>query len=346
MFPSRRDFLSLLAVPILAQDKPTYSVDVNVVNVLVTVRDKHGEIASRLTRDAFRLEEEGRPQVIRYFAAQTELPLTLGLLVDTSGSMRRLIGTERSASRQFFRQVLREDQDMAFVIHFDREVELLEDLTSSRSALEKALDQLGSGDEPQLQRRGSGGGGPGGGGGWGGRRGGTAMFDSVLLASDELMKKQKGRKALLLLSDGDDRGSKVTLREAIDSAQRADTLVYAIRYHDEESRPMPAGGRMGGGGRRGGMGRMPPPGAGRPGGSDGKKILQQIARETGGGYFEVSKKHPLDQIYAQIQGELRSQYNLGYTSDKPSTTPEYRRLKVTTSDKSLVVQARDGYYTH
>ena len=293
------------------------------------------------------------PQTIRYFAAQTDLPLTLGLLVDTSGSMRRLISTERSASRQFFRQVLREDRDMAFVIHFDREVELLEDLTTSRSALEKALDQLGTNeDQPQLQRRQDGQRGPrggGGGGGWGGRRGGTALFDAVLLASDELMKKQKGRKAVLLLSDGDDRGSKVSLREAIDSAQRADTLVYAIRYHDDEQPGRPMGGFGGGGGRRGGMGRMPPPGrGGGPGGEnrpDGKKILQQIARETGGGYFEVSKKHPLDAIYTQIQDELRSQYNLGYTSDKPATTSEYRRLKVTTTDKSLVVQTRDGYYT-
>src|SRR5260370_6662717 len=136
---SRRDLL--LAIPSLlagthalrGDDKaPTFSTDVKVVNVLATVRDKQGNIVQNLKQDDFAITEDGRPQTIRYFSQQSDVPLTLGLLVDTSGSMRRLIDTEREASYRFFEQVLREDKDMAFIIHFDHDAELLRDLTSSR----------------------------------------------------------------------------------------------------------------------------------------------------------------------------------------------------------------------
>jgi VWFA-related protein len=162
------------------------------------------------------------------------------------------------------------------------------------------------------------------------------------LASNELMQKQTGRKAVMLLSDGVDMGSKVGISECIESAQRSDTLVYAILFADKDaynnSRPM--GGY--GGRRRGGMGGPYPPASNgnRP---DGKKVLQRIAQETGGSFFEVSDKHPLDKIYGQIEEELRSQYSLGYTSDS-SNGPGFRRITVTTKNKNLVVQARQGYY--
>ncbi len=323
-----------------AWQNPTYTADVKVVNVLATVRDKHGAIVRKLERDDFALEEDGRPQAIRYFARETGLPLTLGLLVDTSMSQRRLIGQERAASARFLDQVLREDKDKAFVIHFDHEVELLQDLTSSRQRLKAALDEL---ETPQLERRQEGGprgGGPRSGGGHGG---GTALYDAVLLASDELMKKQSGRKAAIVLSDGVDRGSKVSIESAIESAHRADTLVYSILFADEQ--PFSHGGfggpGWGGGGRHGGGGRMPRPNGNRP---DGKKVLQRISRETGGGFFEVSTKQPLDQTYARIDEELRSQYSLGFTSDRPDAGPGYRHLRLTTKDKALTVQAREGYY--
>ncbi|MDQ2840341.1 MAG: VWA domain-containing protein [Acidobacteriota bacterium] len=120
------------------QDQPTFSAGVNVVNVLATVRDKDGKVIRNLAKDDFALEEDGRPQTIRYFSQQSDLPLTLGLLVDTSGSERRMLPTERDASRTFLEQVLRPEKDKAFLIHFDREVELLQDLTSSRQQLEKS----------------------------------------------------------------------------------------------------------------------------------------------------------------------------------------------------------------
>jgi VWFA-related protein len=359
---SRRDLLRWAAAlapasRLLAwQEDPKFKTGVSVVNVLATVRDKQGKIARDLVQEDFSIDEDGRPQTIGYFAKQTDLPLTLGLLVDTSGSERREIPAERRASYTFFEQVLREDKDKAFVLHFDREVELLQDLTSSRKDLEAALDELDSG-QPQLNRRGSGqqqppyGGGGQQGGGYG-RGGGTALYDAILLASNELMQKQQGRKAAILLSDGDDRGSKVSLTSAIEAAQRADTLVYAIGFFDSAQSSGFSGPGLGGR-RRGGIGIPFPGGGGQGGGgsprqgaskADGKKILQQISRETGGSYFEITSKETLDKIYAQIEEELRNQYSLGYTSDQSGGG--YRKIHVTVKEKNLTVQTREGYYAH
>ena len=334
------------------QGNTTFSADVKVVNLLATVRDKNGQIVRDLTKDDFLLDEDGRPQAIAYFSRETDLPLTLGLLVDTSGSERREIPDERRASIRFLEQVMRPDKDQAFVIHFDFEVELLEDLTNSREKLEKALNQL---DTPQLQRQQQGGqqgggnypypgGGQGGQRGGRGRGGGTDLYDAVYLAGDELMRKQKGRKAVILLSDGVDTGSKETLGSAVESAQRADTLVYSILFEDPNGYGNNLGGfggpRMG---RRGGMGRTPTryPTTNRP---DGKKILEQISRETGGRFFEVSRKWPLDKVFEAIEEDLRSQYSLGYTSDQQATDRGYRRIHLTTKKKGAVVQTREGYY--
>jgi VWFA-related protein len=366
----RRGFLLALA-PLTRllraqQSPPTFSSDVKVVNVLATARDKKGQIVTDLKQEEFHLADDGQPQTIRYFAREIDLPLTLGLLVDTSMSQRRVLGQERTASYRFLDQVLRENKDLAFVIHFDHEAELLQDLTSSRKQLEDALAQLElpQQDQPQLNRRGSGGGNPGGGGGYpgggggypggggggggypggGGGRGGrgsrgpgTVLYDSVLLASDELMRKQHGRKALILLTDGVDNGSKVTLDRGIEAAQRADTLVYSILFADEEGSGFSQG--LGGMGRRGGMGRGG--GYDRP---DGKKVLERLARETGGGFFQVSKKRPIDDIYKQIQEELRSQYNLGYTPEPASANAYFHKIALTTTRKEVVLQAREGYY--
>ena len=170
------------------------------------------------------------------------------------------------------------------------------------------------------------------------------LYDSVLLASDELMRKQTGRKALILLTDGVDHGSKVSIYDAIVAAHRSDTLVYSILFADEEGAGGMGRGMGGGMGRHGGMGRgggVPPRSMERP---DGKKILQQISRETGGGFFEVSKKHPIEGIYDDIQEELRNQFNLGYTPDPPGTAGAFRRISVSVTQKDLVVQSRAGYY--
>lgn len=336
---------------------PKIAVQVNTVSVLATVRDKHGKISSNLTKDDFMLEEDGRPQVINYFARENDLALRLGLLVDTSLSQRNVLEQERSASYSFLDHLLREDKDLAFVIHFDREVELLQDFTPSRPKLQAALQSL---QTPQVEGgRGSGGssgggtaggsnggGGPNGGGrGSGHRGGGTLLYDAIYLASNELMSKQQGRKALIILSDGVDRGSKETLAEAIETAQRSDTVVYSILFEDEEGYGHPGGGMMGrrgpygGGGHHGGGGRYP-----QEERSDGKKILQQISKATGGRLYEVSKKETVDKIYGEIEEELRNQYSLGYTPDK-DTGPGYHKIQLATKNKDLVLQARDGYYS-
>jgi VWFA-related protein len=335
----------------------TMSVKVKVVNVLATVRDKHGKIVNGLNKDDFTLTEDGRPQSLKYFARETDLPLTLGMLVDTSMSQRRVLNEERDASESFLAQVLREEQDKAFVIHFDREVELSQDLTSSHEQLRTALESL---QTPELTRTSGGGGGGNGDPGQGSGRGsghhggGTLLYDAVFLASDEMMKKQPGRKALIVLSDGVDVGSKETLESAIESAQRANTIVYSILFKDDD-----AYGNGGGFGRTGigipgmggpGMGRGGM-GGGRGGGggrrypeqhADGKKILERISKETGGRLFQVSKKEPVNQIYSQIQEELRNQYSLGYTPNPAE--PGYHKIVLAANKKDLVVQARDGYY--
>jgi VWFA-related protein len=338
---SRRDFLYLTgALPLLRGQDTQFSTSVAVVNVLATVCDKNGKIIHDLVQDDFTLQEDGRTQSIRYFSQQSDVPLTLGLLIDTSGSQTRVLDRERNASLEFVKHVLREDKDKTFVIHFDHEVELLQDLTSSRKELEAALKDVDS-EHPQLNRRSPGGGNPQGRRqGRGGFGGGTALYDSLFLAGDEILKKQQGRKAVILLSDGVDNGSKTSLTSAIETSQRADMLVYSIRFADEGTRtPVSFGGR---GGRRGG-GRFPQPPTQRREPVDGKRILERISQETGGAYFDVSNKMPLDKIYDQIEEELRNQYNLGYTPDKRGSG--YHKLLVSVKRKNLTVRARDGYYS-
>ncbi|HEV2020986.1 MAG TPA: VWA domain-containing protein [Terriglobales bacterium] len=386
--------LAAQEAPTTSQEAPTttISVVVKVVNVLATVRDSHGNIVNTLNREDFILEEDGRPQTIKYFTRETDLPLTLGLLVDTSVSQSQVLDQEKTASAVFTNEVLREGEDSAFLIHFDQQVELLQDLTSSRQRISAALRLL---EMPRYDNRQRGGGYPGGGsrgsgypgggypsggsgGGWpgggypgggypgggypgggsgggypGGRRGGsgrspqgggsgggTLLYDSIFLASDELMQKQKGRKAIIVLTDGVDHGSKMSLERAIESALRADTMVYSIYFAGQEG---PGGGGISGpwgGGRRGGGW----PGSGDSS-ADGKQVLERLSRQTGGRMFEASNRQSIDQIYAQIQDELRNQYNLGYTPDRAADGgSEYRRIRVTTTRKDLKVQARESYY--
>jgi VWFA-related protein len=337
--------LLLIDLPVHSQQGPPITLDVNAVNLLATVRDKHGSIIRNLTKDDFALEQDGKPQTITYFAKESDLPLTLGLLVDTSMSQRRVLDQERAASRTFLDQVLRVDKDKAFVIQFDREVTLLQDLTSSRQKLQAAIDQIAA---PQFSQASSGGSSGGGGRGSRGRGGGgTLLYDAVFLASDELMKKQQGRKAIIILTDGVDHGSKETLAEAIATAQRADTLVYCILFADKDG--YGNGGGFGGPPMRGGMGGRGGRGGGYPPRTeeshpDGKKVLKQMSEASGGRFFEVSKKEPIDKIYDAIDEELRYQYSLGYTPVKADTAVGYHKLHLTVKQKDVIVQTRDGFY--
>ncbi|MFZ0797525.1 MAG: VWA domain-containing protein, partial [Terriglobales bacterium] len=247
-----------------AQDAvSTIAVDVKVVTLPVTVRDKHGKIVRDLTKDDFTLQEDGRPQTIKYFSQDANLPLTLGLLVDTSRSQTNVLEAERNASRSFLEQMLVQPQDKAFLIHFDREVELLQDLTSSREKLQAALDLLKTPSDREQSNDPNGSDDSSSGSG-SHHHGGTQLYDAVYLASNELMKKQQGRKAIIILSDGVDRGSKTYLEGAIEAAQRADTVIYSIYFaepHREEGQ-RPGGMGRGGGGWPGGGGGWPGGGGG------------------------------------------------------------------------------------
>ncbi len=342
---------------------PTLSVDARLVNLPVVVRDKNGALVQNLTKADFSLQVDGHAQTIRYFDLDANLPLTLGLLVDTSMSQRNVIDEERSASSAFLDQMLTTPKDQAFVIQFARQIELLQDLTASRPKLQAALKDLDSTspnsdpssndpDDHDSNRR---------------SRAGTTLYDAVFLASDELMSKQKGRKAVILLTDGDDHGSKESLTSAIEAAQRADTIVYAIYFKGEQQRSNNDNNQNRGGGfpRGGGIG-FPGSGGGYPGGggggrgggnnpnrqpethNDGKKILTRMAQETGGRMFEVTKKETVAAIYTEIGKELRAQYRLGYTPDALTAGDGYHQIDLSLSGpekKRLTIQTRDGYYT-
>jgi len=353
--------VALTAIPGFATQQPETDSSavlrvVKLVTLLVTVRDKHGQIVRDLTKDDFILQVDSRPQTLGYFSKETNLPLTMGLLVDTSWGQREVLDQERNATRSFLDQMVVQEKDKAFLIHFDREVELLQDLTSRHEKLESALDLLKTADRERPSdsddsdsRSGS------------GHKHGTQLYDAVYLASNELLKKERWRKAVVILSDGVDRGSKSTLEGAIESAQRADTVVYCIYFagQREERGQRGDGGGMGrpGGGWPGGGGGWP--GGGYPGGGggrrggqrppdeprvDGKKILQRISKETGGRFFEASKKESVGEIYTSTAEELRTQYSLGYTPDKDSSAEGYHHLQLQVKRKDMAVQTREGYY--
>jgi len=357
-------FVPFAALPLaVAQQEPTIAVNVKVVTLPVTVRDKHNQIIRDLTAPDFDLLEDGHPQTVRYFSQETNLPLALGLLVDTSLSQRNVLDEERNASKTFLDQMLTNPKDGAFLIHFDREVELLQDLTAAREKLQKGLESLQT-PARDPERGGGSSGSPDSRGGRVGHGGGTLLYDAVFLASNELMKKQPGRKALIILSDGVDRGSKESLESAVESAQRADTVVYSILFADrhEENRGFDhdRGGRSGGMGRRGGGwpgGGGTWPGGGGPGGGgggrgrseesrpDGKKILERLSKQTGGRMFEVSKKQAMDQIYDNIAEELRTSYELAYYPTNPAKDETFRKIVIRPKSAGLTVRSRTGYFS-
>ena len=351
--------------PPLSTQHPIATLKVQAREVLlpVVVEDKHGALVTNLTAKDFTLTEDGRPQVIKSFTSQSNLPFRLGLLVDTSRSVNSALDAERKAAGKFIDLMLPADPkagvqgDEAFLIHFDREVELLEDFTNSRDKLHHELDGMGptsrernnqgpetSGDD----RGGNGGYGQHGGGRFGS---GTQLYDAIYLASDELMRPKSGRKALIVFSDGADHGSKETLNDAIDAADRANLQVFTIYFKGEEERSN--SGFPGNGGHHGGMGGggYPGGGGGHRGGNpkseagvDGKKIMQQIASRTGGQFFEAKKKDNLDDIYNQIAASLRQQYLLTYTPDKVDTEGEFHKIVLKTDKTDLNVITREGYY--
>jgi VWFA-related protein len=358
--------------PASDQSVATLKIQAREVVLPVTVRDKKGALVTSLKIGDFTLTEDSRPQTIKSFTRESNLPFRLGLLVDTSRSVSGAMEEERKAAGKFVDQMLPADpkaadakKDQAFLVHFDREVELLEDFTNSRDKLHHELDEMGpsraaqndsqgpetTGDDRDRARMGHG--------------GGTQLYDAIYLScGPDLMLPKDGRKSVVVFSDGVDRGSKETLNDAVDAADRANVTVYTIYFKGEQERPAgtgyPGGGRhggMGGGGYPGGGGGYPGGGGGYPGGGgrrggggesqsgvDGKKIMEKIATRTGGRYFEAKKKDNLDEIYGQIAEELRGQYLLTYTPDVADHEGGFHKIALKANKDDLQAVTREGYY--
>jgi VWFA-related protein len=289
-------------------------VDVDVVSVLASIRDKHGAFVSNLTKDDFQIYEDGKLQTIKYFSRETDLPLTIGMLVDVSASQQNLIEIERNAASVFFNQVIKK-KDQAFLISFGADSELLQDLTNSVRLLQRGLDGLKlnagfSGIHPSTV--------PG-----ADRPHGTVLFDAVYLAASDRLVHEVGRKVMVLITDGGDQGSKLDWKAATEAAQKTDSVIYSVYYVDP-------GFYM-----RGGFGF---------GGGGDKGVLKKMSDETGGHVFEVDRKHTLNNVFEELQQEMRSQYAIGYAPTNPTKDGSYRKLDIKLKDKDLKVEARKGYY--
>ncbi len=295
------------SLPLLAQDDNVIKVDVNLVNLFFTVKNKGGGLVPNLERDAFQIFENGQKQAIKTFTRETDLPLTIGVLIDVSRSQENLMSTERSAGSQFFDKVLRK-KDVAFLISFGTEAELLQDTTNSAKLLRQGLDQmrlsvpvggLHPGPVPTAsQAR------------------GTIMYDAVYLAANEKLKSEVGRKVIVLITDGGDQGSRYKISEAIEAAHKADTIIYSIYYADP---------------RYQGFG-------------SGEGNLKKMSDETGGRVFHVDRRHTLDDCFRELQDEMRSQYSVAYTPANPTRDGTFRKVEIKASEKDYKVQARKGYY--
>jgi VWFA-related protein len=310
--------LLLLAAPWgTAQEKerlpsgPTLKVVTEVVNVYAVVEDKRKHLIPSLNKEDFEIIEDKSPQEIRYFSRETETPLTLGILVDTSPSQERVLGIEKEEAKAFLDQVLRA-KDLAFVLHFDVEVELLQDFTSDRRLLARAIDEtaIGGGGHGVLPAPLPS----------GGTFGATHLYDAVYLAANELMKNEVGRKVLILLTDGEDQGSRVKLNTALEAAQKTDLILYSIAIIDRAFY------------------------WGRVMGFGGDSVLKRLSDETGGRVIEVNRAKDTAVAFQQIANELRTQYLLGYTPTNTKRDGSFRKIHVRVRNGDYRVQARHGYY--
>ncbi len=294
------------------QPTETLKVNVNVVQLFFNVKDKHGALIPNLTKDDFDIREDSTPQTIKYFTAETNLPLTLGIMIDSSGSQRNVIEMEKEVGGAFLKQILT-DKDEAFVISFDISVDLLQDFTRDTHRLQAALNKakvnvdyttgipgMGGGPVPQQNSP------------------GTLLYDAVYLSAHDMLAKEVGRKAMILLTDGQDEGSRLKIQDAIEAAQKADAIVYVLLCADR--------------GFYGGFGYS------------GESEMHKLTEQTGGRVINVGNKFDkLREAFDQIAAELRSQYNIGYTPTNTKLDGGYRKLEIK-NKQGYKIQARAGYY--
>jgi VWFA-related protein len=340
---SLRPLAALLAVPLLfpaarlcAQDAPsvdapppasnapkapepiesgeTLKVNVNLVNVYFSVRDKNGFVTS-LRKDDCQVAEDHNAQTIKRMTQEKNLPLTIGILLDTSGSQTNVLPLEQDSGARFLREVLT-PKDEAFLISFDVNVDLLSDFTNSPRELARAIQKasinaasssagvpgIGGGPFPTSNPR------------------GTLLYDAVYLGAHDKLQSQTGRKILIILTDGQDEGSQLKIKDAIEAAQKANVIVYPILIADREA--YLAAGEI----------------------YMGSSAMSQLASQTGGRVINVGNSgRKLEDAFDQIQDELRTQYLLSYTPTNKSADGTYRKIDLDCG-KGLKVQARKGYY--
>lgn len=294
-----------------AQQEPpqsggTLKVESKLVQVFATVRDRHNMIMENLTKDDFKISEDGVPQKIAYFGKESDMPITLAILMDTSGSMTNIMNGEKAAASDFVHEIMRK-KDEAVVISFDTDENLLADFTEDPVVLSRAInraevnvDASGIGGTPGTVPS---------------RGGGTNLYDAVYLACHDELGSEAGRKAVIVLSDAEDTGSKMSIDAAIESAQRTDAVIHVILISD-------------------------------PGATEGYGygVAVQMARDTGGRVIPVHNDKTMNKAFDEISEELRSQYVLGYTPSNPARDGTYRKIKVETTQQDTKILARKGYY--
>jgi VWFA-related protein len=277
-----------------AQTDGPLRIDVDLVNVLFTVADKRGKLIPTLKKEDFKIYEDDKLQAVTNFSSETNLPLTIALLVDTSGSIRDKLRFEQEAAIEFFYSTLRRGKDKALVISFDSGVDLLQDFTDDPEKLAEAVNKIRAG-------------------------GGTSIYDAVYLAVNEKLAKESGRKLIILISDGDDNNSRVSLTDALEATQKNDVALYSISTNTSayfSSREQ----------------------------EQGDKTLKRMSEETGGRAFFPFKIDELAANFQQIGDELRSQYTIAYRSGNTLMNGAFRRIRIDVANKDLKARSRTGYY--
>ena len=288
------------------QSTGTLKVESKLVEVFATVRDRHNAILENLTKDNFKISEDGVPQQITYFGKESDMPITLAILMDTSYSMANILGAEKAAASDFVHEIMRK-KDEAIVMSFDTDEDLLADFSEDPAVLTRAInraeinvDASGIGGTPGTVPS---------------QTGGTNLYDAIYLACHDELANEAGRKAIIVLSDAEDTGSKMNIEEAIESAQRTDAVIHVILISD-------------------------------PGASEGYGygVAVQMARDTGGRVIPVHNDKTMNKAFDEIAEELRSQYVLGYVPSNPAHDGTYRKIKVETTEQGTKILSRKGYY--
>jgi VWFA-related protein len=290
----------------LPQSSTPLQVATTVVNVFATVRDHHNEIVSDLTKDDFKIFEDGTEQKVSYFSKEVNLPITLALLMDTSYSMHNTLVVEQDAASRFVREVLRK-KDEALVISFDTDINLLADFTEDPSVLDRAIHRT----TINVDAAGI--------GGTGGtipsQGGGTDLYDAIYLACHDELSNEAGRKAIVILTDAEDTGSKVSLGQAVEAAQRADSVIHVILITDPRETE-----------------------------GYGPGVAARMTSDTGGRVIPARNNNGIEKAFDEISEELRSQYVLGYYPSNPKRDGTFRSIKVEVHRPDVKILARKGYY--